>query len=198
LLALPQPCAPKLSRPSAGSAYQGGKLFIEFGAAMQLADVWVNGVHKIQHQGGYAPFTIDLTADLAHGGADTSSWSSSTVTPAPPGLAAVDETNPDVVILDMTMPDLDGAEGDRSCAIAVTVGRVRLRSARRRHFSESSEPKFPAQDAGVSEASSGNKYTDHESGNVDSDRELPDAAQRFGARALFGGGLLYSHLFSME
>lgn len=52
------------------TAYQGGKLFIEFGAAMQLADVWVNGVHKIQHQGGYVPFTIDVTADVAYGGAD--------------------------------------------------------------------------------------------------------------------------------
>jgi hypothetical protein len=52
------------------TAYQGGKLFIEFGAAMQLAEVWVNGVHKLQHQGGYAPFTIDVTADVAYGGAD--------------------------------------------------------------------------------------------------------------------------------
>jgi hypothetical protein len=52
------------------SSTQGRKLFIEFGAAMQLADVWVNGTHKIQHQGGYAPFTIDVTSDVSYGGAD--------------------------------------------------------------------------------------------------------------------------------
>ena len=52
------------------SAYQGTKIFIDFGAAMQLADVWVNGVHKLQHQGGYVPFTIDVTADVTIGGAD--------------------------------------------------------------------------------------------------------------------------------
>jgi Glycosyl hydrolases family 2/Glycoside hydrolase family 2 C-terminal domain 5/Glycosyl hydrolases family 2, TIM barrel domain/Glycosyl hydrolases family 2, sugar binding domain len=51
-------------------AYQGAKVFVEVGAAMQLADVWVNDTHKIQHQGGYAPFTIDVTANVSYGGAD--------------------------------------------------------------------------------------------------------------------------------
>ncbi len=49
---------------------QGSKVFIEFEAAMQLADVWVNGTKKISHQGGYAPFTIDVTSDVTYGGAD--------------------------------------------------------------------------------------------------------------------------------
>jgi hypothetical protein len=52
------------------STFQGSKVFVEFEAAMQLADVWVNGTHKLQHQGGYAPFTIDITNDVAYGGAD--------------------------------------------------------------------------------------------------------------------------------
>jgi hypothetical protein len=52
------------------AAYQGRKLFIEFGAAMQAADVSVNGTKKISHLGGYAPFTIDVTADVTTGGAD--------------------------------------------------------------------------------------------------------------------------------
>lgn len=51
-------------------AYQGNRVSIEFGAAMQLADVWVNGTHKVQHEGGYAPFTIDVTSDVLYGGAD--------------------------------------------------------------------------------------------------------------------------------
>jgi Glycosyl hydrolases family 2, TIM barrel domain/Glycosyl hydrolases family 2/Glycoside hydrolase family 2 C-terminal domain 5/Glycosyl hydrolases family 2, sugar binding domain len=51
-------------------AYQGNKLYIEFGAAMQQADVWVNGVHETQHLGGYAPFTIDVSGDALYGGAD--------------------------------------------------------------------------------------------------------------------------------
>jgi hypothetical protein len=52
------------------NAYQGQKVFLEFGAAMQLADVWVNGTHKLQHQGGYAPFTVDVTDDVTYGGSD--------------------------------------------------------------------------------------------------------------------------------
>ena len=52
------------------SAFQGSKVFIEFEAAMQLADVWVNGTHLVQHQGGYAPFTIDVTSTVTYGGAD--------------------------------------------------------------------------------------------------------------------------------
>jgi len=52
------------------AGYQGRKLYVEFGAAMQLADVWVNGTMKTSHQGGYAPFTIDISGDVSYGGAD--------------------------------------------------------------------------------------------------------------------------------
>lgn len=38
-----------------------GKIYLEMGAAMQLADVWVDGVHVTQHAGGYLPFVIDLS-----------------------------------------------------------------------------------------------------------------------------------------
>lgn len=43
------------------------KLFMEFGAAMHLADVWVNGEHITQHIGGYLPFVVDLTGKLRTG-----------------------------------------------------------------------------------------------------------------------------------
>jgi hypothetical protein len=55
---------------SVAGEYQGGKVYIEFEAAMQSADVWVNGVKKIRHEGGYTPFTIDITDDVTYGGAD--------------------------------------------------------------------------------------------------------------------------------
>jgi hypothetical protein len=80
------PHTPKFNTPESPAAYagimwyrkhftvpasaQGAKIFIEFGAAMQVADVYVNGTHKPQHQGGYAPFTFDITNDVAYGGAD--------------------------------------------------------------------------------------------------------------------------------
>ena len=68
--------------------YSGQKVFIEFGAAMQQADVYVNGTHMIAHAGGYAPyttsattnpvthvggymsFTIDVTSNVTFGGAE--------------------------------------------------------------------------------------------------------------------------------
>lgn len=41
--------------------YSGKKLFIEFEAANQVADVWLNGVYLGQHIGGYLGFQFDVT-----------------------------------------------------------------------------------------------------------------------------------------
>lgn len=51
-------------------AYRGRKVYIEFEAAMQSADVWVNGTKKLRHEGGYTPFMIDVSDMLFYGGAD--------------------------------------------------------------------------------------------------------------------------------
>ncbi len=49
------------------AAWAGKRVSIQFGAAMQIADVWVNGIQKTRHLGGYLPFTVDLTGEAATG-----------------------------------------------------------------------------------------------------------------------------------
>jgi beta-galactosidase len=45
-------------------AWQGKRVGLKFEGAMQVADVWVNGTHRLQHTGGYLPFDLDLSNDL--------------------------------------------------------------------------------------------------------------------------------------
>lgn len=40
---------------------EGKRLFLRFEGAMNVADVWINGVKKTRHLGGYLPFVIDFT-----------------------------------------------------------------------------------------------------------------------------------------
>lgn len=37
------------------------QFFLRFDGAMNVADIWVNGVHLDKHVGGYLPFTVDIT-----------------------------------------------------------------------------------------------------------------------------------------
>lgn len=39
------------------------KLYLHFEGAMNVAEVWVNGIHKIKHQGGYLPFVIEFSEE---------------------------------------------------------------------------------------------------------------------------------------
>lgn len=49
--------------------YKGKKIYIEFDAGMHKADVYINGVWKLTHKGGYLPFTVDITNEaLFEGG----------------------------------------------------------------------------------------------------------------------------------
>jgi hypothetical protein len=55
---------------SISAEYQGRKIFVTFEGAMQAADVWVNGMPVARHEGGYTPFTIDLTNAVTYGATD--------------------------------------------------------------------------------------------------------------------------------
>jgi beta-galactosidase/beta-glucuronidase len=47
---------------------RGERLLLHFGAVDYEATVWVNGVRLAHHEGGYTPFTLDLTDVLREGG----------------------------------------------------------------------------------------------------------------------------------
>jgi len=49
-------------------AWRASRVFVEFGAAMQVADVWVNGRHRCRHAGGYQGFVVDITEDFVSEG----------------------------------------------------------------------------------------------------------------------------------
>jgi beta-galactosidase len=47
---------------------EGKRLFLRFEGAMNVADVWVNGVKKTTHLGGFLPFVIDFTDEAVQDG----------------------------------------------------------------------------------------------------------------------------------
>ncbi len=53
----------RVFRPEAAPA-PGDRLLLHFGAVDYRADIWVNGVHVGEHEGGHTPFTLDVTDAL--------------------------------------------------------------------------------------------------------------------------------------
>ena len=45
----------------------GRKAFLRFDGAMNVADVWLDGVHLTRHLGGYLPFVLDVSEQLQPG-----------------------------------------------------------------------------------------------------------------------------------
>jgi beta-galactosidase len=49
---------------SAQPEWKGRIVYLKFQGAMQVADIWINGAHKLTHYGGYIPFTVDISRDI--------------------------------------------------------------------------------------------------------------------------------------
>jgi beta-galactosidase/beta-glucuronidase len=49
------------------TSFSDKKIILHFGAVDYLTDIWVNGQHKISHQGGNTPFKADITNEVVQG-----------------------------------------------------------------------------------------------------------------------------------
>jgi beta-galactosidase len=49
---------------TAGREWKDRIVYLKFQGAMQVADIWLNGIHLTTHYGGYLPFTLDLSEKL--------------------------------------------------------------------------------------------------------------------------------------
>ncbi len=69
-------------------AVKGKRLLLHFGAVDWRAEVWVNGKSAGKHEGGYDPFTFDITGDLKPQGANelvVAVWDPTDAGPQPRG-----------------------------------------------------------------------------------------------------------------
>jgi len=75
---------------------KGKRLLLHFGAVDWRAEVWVNGTRVGQHEGGYDPFTFDITSALKHKGPDeivVAVWDPTDSGPQPRGKQVLNPTS---------------------------------------------------------------------------------------------------------
>jgi beta-galactosidase len=86
----------------------GGRVFVDFDGVMTNATVFVNGINLGTHQGGYLPWSVELTGHLNTGGnvlavVVDSRWLAVPPGGAASGAAAVDYLQPGGIYRDVTL-----------------------------------------------------------------------------------------------
>jgi beta-galactosidase len=90
------------------AAVSGGRVFVDFQGVMTTATVWLNGTLLAVHQGGYLPFSVELTEDLKAGDNVLAVQVNSELQDVPPsdvaaGDAAIDFLQPGGIYRDVTL-----------------------------------------------------------------------------------------------
>jgi beta-galactosidase len=85
----------------------GGRVFVDFAAVMTTATVWLNGIELATHQGGYLPFSVELTDGLVAGDNVLAVRVDATLQDVPPsnpaGDAAIDYLQPGGIVRDVAL-----------------------------------------------------------------------------------------------
>jgi beta-galactosidase len=91
-----------------GSLADGGRVFVDFQGAMTSAKVYLGGVQISEHRGGYLPWSIELTPNLAPGDnvlavVVDARWVDVPPDGAPGGASAVDYLQPGGIYRDVAL-----------------------------------------------------------------------------------------------
>jgi hypothetical protein len=75
---------------------------IHFGAVDYLTEVWINGKRLGEHEGGYTPFTFDLTGKVRAGGNELLVKVFDPPKPAPPAISVAQNSGPSKEVLSLS------------------------------------------------------------------------------------------------
>jgi beta-galactosidase len=90
------------------AAVSGGRVFVDFQGVMTTATVWLNGTLLAVHQGGYLPFSVELTEELKAGDNVLAVQVNAELQDVPPsdlagGDASIDFLQPGGIYRDVTL-----------------------------------------------------------------------------------------------
>jgi beta-galactosidase len=90
------------------TAVSGGRVFVDFQGVMTTARVWLNGTLLATHQGGYLPFSVELTDEIVAGDNVLAVQVDATLQDVPPskvtgGDAAIDYLQPGGIYRDVQL-----------------------------------------------------------------------------------------------